>query len=490
MFEKITPEQAGLSSKAVLDTLSKVEKQGYNFHSFMLLKDGKALTETYWAPFTQDRPHRMYSITKSFVAIGIGYLYTHGLVDLDKPFVEYFPEYDKGQWNQNFKKQTVRHMLTMTTAVRPGYWFNDKPEDRLEHYLSSNASRLPGSWFEYDSEGSFALGCLIEKISGKKLVDFLKESFLDEIGFSDNIKILGCPGGHSWGDSAMICTLRELALFAQFVANGGEWNGKQLVDKQYMAEAISSLSRPELANDISREYAYGYQIWKPREDAFGFYGMGGQFAICLPAKNMIFVCNADNQSPSGSSYSDNLFNAVFELFDACADTALEADESAVAELKKYEETRVLRTAIGAETNPIAQKVSGKNFVCNGNAMGWKNFSIDFEAKVLKYENAQGEKELRFDFGKNVFQKFPQKGYSDLVGTKLGANGEHMYDCAVSAAWFAGNHFSVFVQVIDEYFGRLTLSFCFPDENSCGVYMHKVAEDFFREYNGHLTALAE
>ena len=131
MFEKITPEQAGLSSAAVKKAISKVEKNGYNFHSYMLLKDGKAFSEAYWAPFTKDRPHRMYSITKSFVAIGIGYLYTKGLVDLDKPFVEYFPEYDKGQWNENFKNQTVRHMLTMTTAVRPGYWFSDKPEDRL-----------------------------------------------------------------------------------------------------------------------------------------------------------------------------------------------------------------------------------------------------------------------------------------------------------------------------------------------------------------------
>ena len=57
MFEKITPEQVGLSSKVVLNTLSKIEKQGYNFHSFMLLKDGKALTEAYWAPFKKDQPH-------------------------------------------------------------------------------------------------------------------------------------------------------------------------------------------------------------------------------------------------------------------------------------------------------------------------------------------------------------------------------------------------------------------------------------------------
>ena len=488
MFEKITPEKSGISSKAVLDTVSRLERNGYNFHSFMIVKDGKTLTEAYWKPFKINQPHRMYSVTKSFVAVAIGALYTNGLVDLDKPFVSYYPEYEYLNIKENLKKQTVREMLTMTTAACPVNWFEAKPNDRLGLYLSSDAPRMPGTWFQYDSSGSFALGCLVEKLSDKKLISYMREAFLDEIGFSKDAYMLSCPGGHSWGDSAMICSMRDLALFTQLVMNEGEWNGKQLIDRQYMKEAVSSLSRPNLSNDIDHKYAYGYQIWKPREDAFSFDGMGGQYAIALPKKNLMFLCNADNQSPNTDANTVALFHAILELLDNFSDE-LPDNPDALKELEAYCSSRILRCAIGDSHNALQKEVSGKVFRCDDNPMGWEYFTIDFDQKVLKYKNAQGEKELRFAFGENVFQKFPQWGYSDQVGSQSGG-ANYKYDCAVSAAWQAGNNFSIFVQIIDKYLGRLTINICFRDSKSCGVLMEKTAEDFLNEYQGSLIAYTE
>ena len=121
-------------------------------------------------------------------------------------------------------------------------------------------------------------------------------------------------------------------------------------------------------------------------------------------------------------------------------------------------------------------------------MGWEYFSINFGERLLKYKNAQGEKELKFGLGTQEFQKFPQWGYSHKVGAEWG--GDHKYDCAVSAAWQHGNNFSIFVQIIDEYFGRLTINVCFRDAKTCGVYMNKTAENFLQEYQGTLIAYAE
>ena len=107
---------------------------------------------------------------------------------------------------------------------------------------------------------------------------------------------------------------------------------------------------------------------------------------------------------------------------------------------------------------------------------------------LTYQNAQGEKTLRFRMGENVFQKFPQAGYSDEVGSQSGKDG-HFYDCAVSAAWHAGNQLSLLVQVIDDYLGRLSLNFCFPESDRCGFFFSKCAEDFFNEYSGFGNAFS-
>ena len=91
MFEKITPEQAGISSANVADFISVLERRGLATHSVLMMKGNSIFAEYYWAPFHRDFCHRMYSETKSYVAIAIGLLEQDGLIDLDKPIVDYFP---------------------------------------------------------------------------------------------------------------------------------------------------------------------------------------------------------------------------------------------------------------------------------------------------------------------------------------------------------------------------------------------------------------
>ena len=72
MFEKITPEQAGISSRRIADYISVLERRGFATHSLLMMKGDKIFAEYYWAPFHKDFCHRMYSQTKSYVGIAIG----------------------------------------------------------------------------------------------------------------------------------------------------------------------------------------------------------------------------------------------------------------------------------------------------------------------------------------------------------------------------------------------------------------------------------
>ena len=118
-------------------------------------------------------------------------------------------------------------------------------------------------------------------------------------------------------------------------------------------------------------------------------------------------------------------------------------------------------------------------------INWLRLSLEGDEGVLHYQNAQGEKALRFGFGKNVFGKFPQEGYADAVGT-VPAKG-HYYDCAVSADWPEPQKLRIRVQIIDKYFGNLAIVFGFRDEKHVTVRMVKTAEAFLGEYEGILTA---
>ena len=91
--------------------------------------------------------------------------------------------------------------------------------------------------------------------------------------------------------------------------------------------------------------------------------------------------------------------------------------------------------------------------------------------------------FNFGFGKNVFEKFPEDGYSDEVGS-VSAPG-NKYDAASSAVFPTENELLIRTQIIDKYFGNLGILFNFRDD-IVTLEMRKTAEDFLREYSGIAT----
>ena len=72
--------------------MQAIKKHEITMHSVLIQQDGELCYEKYWAPFTKRTPHRMYSVTKSFVAMAIGCLLDEGKISLDDPITSYFPD--------------------------------------------------------------------------------------------------------------------------------------------------------------------------------------------------------------------------------------------------------------------------------------------------------------------------------------------------------------------------------------------------------------
>ena len=233
-----TPEQMGIRSKDILRYVQKLDRANLATHSVIIARHGHVIFEKYWAPYQKDELHRIYSATKSFVSIAIGFLAQDGLIDLDDPIIRYFPEESKNLRDDNMRAQTIRQMLMMATAKVNLNWFLEKREDRVAEYFINDPekSHPPGTVFAYDSTGSFVLGALVERLTGMKLLDYLRLKALDRIGFSKEAYMLTCPGGHSWSDSALLCTPMDWMRVAQFMLQQGSWNGEQLLDKEYAAK--------------------------------------------------------------------------------------------------------------------------------------------------------------------------------------------------------------------------------------------------------------
>ena len=491
MFERITPEAAGVASARVKEYLERLERRGLAMHSVLMAKGDALFCEAYWAPYHKDECHRMYSQTKSYTAIAIGLLIDDGKLSLDDPVAPYFADVTERELPKNLAELTVRDLLMMRTAGGGHNWFQSEDPDRAHLYMNGAvANRRPATLWEYDSAGSQLLAALVDRLAGKPLFDFLYERIFSYLGTFKTAEILKTRNGASWGDSALVCTPRDMVSFARFLMDGGRVGGKQLLSADFIKDATSPLAD----NNITGFYrtnarGYGYQIWC-WEQGFGFNGMGAQFTVCVPEKDLIFVCTADNQGHPAAA--DILIGGFFdEIVRPAAMEPLAPAPVEESELMAYIGGLTLVTAHGATTSPLIEAINGRVFLANENRTGIRQFSFTFREDgtgEFSYENAQGKKCLPFGIGKNVIAQFPQLGYSDGYGGVRTDNG-FTYRCASSAAFGGDNVLHLRVQIIDRYLGNLFASFGFRD-GDVTVRMVKNAEDFLDEYYGFFTAHAE
>lgn len=485
MIRSITPAEAGIREEALQRFLTAIRHHGVNLHSALMLRGDDLFFEKYWAPFEKDTIHRMYSVTKSFVSIAVGCLLDEGKISLSDPIIKFFPDKLPEKIHPWLAEQTIEDMLTMRTCFWEGpYWFTPGVEDRTAFYFAQTPTKIPGTLFHYDSNGSYILGVMVERVSGMGLLDYLKEKVLNHLGDFESAQILKTPDGSPWGDSALVCTSRALLKFAKFVMNKGVWEGKRLLSKSYLEKAVSPLTDNNLEGASHYDsYGYGYQIWCTEKHGFSFNGMGSQFAICLPEQDFVFVCNGDTQLTSQRD-SPVIFREVFRF----VESEIEKKET----LDDLDAPLSLSVAKGEKHSPFQEKICGKTFICDENPMGISRFRLEWNEKgegCFIYENAQGEKHLPFGMKENAFGKFPQLGYSDEYGNVHEIT-DFKYACAASAGWLEEKKLQLRVQIIDRYFGILIITFGFKDENRCSLRMMKQAEDFLSEYQGWLNATAQ
>ena len=471
-----TPEQCGICTSDIKDFIDRLEADNLTTHSVIIMRGSSVILEKYWSPFNRELRHRLYSVTKSFVSLAIGFLADEGKISLDDPISRYFPSETEGLAAE-IRGQTVRDMLMMRTAFPKGLknWFTASPDDRVEFYFRSGNGYLypSGTMYQYDSNGSFILCALAERVSGKDIVTYLDEKLFSHIGV-EGAYALKCPGGHSWGDSALIMRPIDLARSARFVMNGGSWEGKQLISADYIREAVScKVPTTHFGEASIGAYGYGYQFWCSKHGSFFFNGMGCQLALCCPDHDLILVYNGDNQGNPVAK--DVIFNAFFDtVYKNASDTPLE--EYRGAPIPEHE----LFFVRGSATSPMAQSIGGKRYTLEKNPMGISELCLSFgdSCGMLTYTNARGTHEIPFGIGKNACGLFPEEGYSSVVGSKPTPG--HKYKMAASGAWLVPDCFLIRVQAIDEYFGNLSFMLSFKDDR-IALRCMKCAENFFFDY---------
>lgn len=483
IFSYARPEEVGIKSEAVLDFINALDEHGMHTHSIVMSRGEKIFAECYYKPFDEKFLHRSYSVSKSFVAIAVGLAFTEGIMKPDDVIFDYFPEFRNENIDEYYERCTVRDMLMMRSNIGTATRWWGRFMSRVEAYYSQKTNKVAGTLFYYDSIGSFLLGCIIEKLTGKNFLEYLKDGVLLELGFSKESYVLREPGGYAIGDSGVMCTTRDLLIFARFIMRGGEWGGKQYIDPEFMSEAI----KKQVHNDFSGAYntyeagGYGYLIWRTHPDGFSLVGMGDQLAICDMKNDIAFVITSDNQMEKSCRHV--LYHEFYRHFlPKFEDAPLPKNDGAYKALSEYLDARELISLKGCESSPIAKDVFDVRFVKEKGDLSIDAFTLTDKAMIIEYEGRRCTLEYALCKNKQTKFSFGTRARADMMG--IFEDGE--YDCNVSAAWVEEDTFAVLAQVTDTYFGSLVVHVAFAGDEA-SLSMVRSGQYVFEGISGFMVA---
>lgn len=170
-----------------------------------------------------------------------------------------------------------------------------------------------------------------------------------------------------------------------------------------------------------------------------------------------------------------------EIIETLSDEALPENPVAYESLRRKLSNLTLHKPAGKAKTEFMAVLGGKTFRMQENVMGIEKVSFVFgeNSGIFRYVNQRGEKEIPFGYGEYMECKFPETHYSaDTIGTPKGEG----YRTLSVGVWPGEKEFVLRANIVDDYFGNLTISCGFNDD-TIGLTMDKTAEGFLEDYQG-------
>ncbi len=360
-----TPEEQGVSSALLLAFLDAVGRSQHEFHSFMMVRHGQVIAEGWWQPYAPNLNHMLYSLSKSFTSTAIGFAVSEGRLTVNDPVISFFPNQLPATVSENLAALRVRHLLTMSAGHDKDSSHDiQATDDWVRNFLAYPIVHPPGSVFLYNSGESYMLSAIVQKVTGRRTLDYLRPRLfapLDITGMAWET----CPRGINTGGWGLAVPTEALAKFGLFYQQKGMWNGQQLLPVAWVEEATTfKIQQPpspgqtlaDAKKNSEWHQGYCYQFWRTRHNAFRGDGAMGQYAIVMPDQDAVICVTGESGDMAGE----------FELFwqyllPAMKDGPLPPDKESHEQLKQALASLALLPPKSQPTSPIAGQISGKEF---------------------------------------------------------------------------------------------------------------------------------
>lgn len=325
-------------SKKTVEKTLKAMLAETNTDAFIVMKDGKIITEQYFNGQNAQTRHQMMSVTKSVFGLLAASLAAEGKLDPKKKVTEYIPELK----NSAYGDATVEQVMDMTIGIKYsenyldpkaeiiGYsrslgmgTLNINPNFGIRNFLTTLKKQGDhGEKFKYATVNTDVLCWLVERAAQKSPSELLQERLWSKMGMERDAFILvdsqavpSCGGG-------LNATARDLARFGQLILQKGQFNKQQLISPQAIASIEAGGDRKAFAksdegksNYFPPTASYKNQFWSFGE-AFSAIGIYGQWIYINPKHNVVIVKQSSLPLPDDSEVTAYHYGTFEEIVKA------------------------------------------------------------------------------------------------------------------------------------------------------------------------------
>ena len=367
-----TPEEQGVPSKALIALFDSLHALPLtDMHAVVVMRHGKVIGEMYPKPYAPEYRHTMYSCSKTFVGIAVGLAIEDNRLRLDDRVAAFFPEQLPDSVSKDLASMTVRDLLTMASGVKPDWNMRSRGKEWIRTFLSKPVKE-PGTQYAYDSMVSYMLAAVVQKVTGKKLTEYLQERVFTPMNVTE-WAWEESPEGVNTGGWGVHIQPESLAKFGQLILNEGRWEGKQLVSAEWIREMCKK------HRETGRE-VYGYHIWHcgGHDGAVRADGALGQYVISVLDKDMVVVMTEATLG-NGRDQRRLIWDV---LLPHIQDEPLPANKKDYQKLLKKQEGYKLAEVKGKASSAFASNWENKTIELGKNTFCWKSLKLNFGKKEV------------------------------------------------------------------------------------------------------------
>lgn len=239
----------------------------------------------------------------------------------------------------------------------------------------------PGKRFMYCTHASYMLAVLVQRATGKTAHDYLTERLFAPLGIAGT-SWEKCPQGNNVGGWGLMMKLEDLAKIGLFLLHGGKWQGRQLLDAQWVHEATTPrvlLGEHHRQGSYRNFLGYGYQIWiDSRSGAFSARGAFGQGCLVLPRQDAVITWFSGADAQQSAGISALLWEMLVPALSGQAGAAVDGVVQPDAEKPLC---MPLPKGCPSPKGAVALKYSGKRYLLAPNSLGFTSIALAFEEKM-------------------------------------------------------------------------------------------------------------